>query len=146
MKSITCSRLIHAPVSSVFEVIAHIDRYSEAIPDILNVEFLTEKKRGAGVRFRETRQMGKREAATELEITEYVENDHVRYVSDSHGSVWDSTFTVKPEGDGTRLELKMDARAHKFISGIFNRLIRGMIAKAVDKDVDSVKAYCEKAG
>lgn len=32
---------------------------------------------------------------TELEVTEFVENDHVRYVTDSHGTVWDTVMSVK---------------------------------------------------
>ncbi len=40
--------------------------------------------------------MDGKEAATELEVTEYVKNDRIRFAADSHRTVWDSLFTVKP--------------------------------------------------
>lgn len=44
----------------------------------VNVLFLTDSEKGVGTKFRETRMMGKREAGTELEVTEYVPNERVR--------------------------------------------------------------------
>ena len=84
-----------------------------------------------------------KESTTELEITEFVDNDRVRMVADSHGTIWDTVFTVKPAGEGTDLELTMDARAYKLLPKIMNPLIKGMIQKAVERDMDAVKAWCE---
>ena len=88
--------------------------------------------------------MNGKKATTELEVTEFVENDRVRMVADSHGTVWDSLFTVKSAGESTDLELTMDARAHKLLPKLMNLLIKGMIQKAVEKDMDAVKTYCER--
>jgi hypothetical protein len=38
----------------------------------------------------------------------------------------------------------MDARPYKLMARVMNTLIGGMVKKAVEKDMDSVKAYCEK--
>ena len=38
----------------------------------------------------------------------------------------------------------MDARAHKLPPKLMNPLIKGMVQKAVEKDMDAVKAYCER--
>ncbi|TDI91316.1 MAG: hypothetical protein E2O77_07010 [Caldithrix sp.] len=81
---------------------------------------------------------------TELEVTEFVENDHVRYVTDSHGTVWDTVMSVKAVDDKTDLTLIMDARPHKFMQKKVVPMIKGMISKALEKDMDSVQAYCEK--
>lgn len=137
-------RTIHAPRGKVFHTVADIRNYSQAIPHIVRVEFLSEIKSGVGTRFRETRLMRGREAATELEVTEYVEDEHIRIVADSHGSVWDSLFQVATEGDCTLLTLTMDGRAYKLLPKLINPLIKGMVAKEVAKDMDLVKAYCEK--
>ena len=140
------SRTIHASPAAVFDTIAHIENFSSAIPDITNVEFLTEQRRGEGTRFRETRKMGKREASTILEVTEYVPEQRVRLVSDAGGTNWDSTFTVTPEGDrATRLDFEMESRPYKLLARLFVPLIRGMVAKAIEKDLDAVKAHCEGA-
>lgn len=118
--------------------------FSKAIPDIINVEFLSDVKSGIGTRFRETRLMNGKEAMTELEVTEFVENDHVRMVTDSHGAVWDSVFTVKRVDGHTELTLVMDARPHKFMQKMMIPMIKDMISKALEKDMDAVKTYCEK--
>ncbi|KAB2847196.1 MAG: hypothetical protein F9K45_00175, partial [Melioribacteraceae bacterium] len=70
MKTITVTKNINAPVEKVFNTVAHIEEFSKTVPHIVKVEFLTELKTGAGTRFRETRLMKGKEAATELEVTE----------------------------------------------------------------------------
>ena len=139
------SRTIDAPVEAVFEAVADISNFTEAVPQIVRVEFLTERRVGVGTRFRETRLMRRREVATELEVTEYVRNERVRLVSDAGGAVWDSLFTVTPEGGGrsTRLDLVMEARPYRFMSRLFVPLMKSVVAKAVAADMDAVKAWLE---
>ena len=141
------TRTIDAPVSAVFALIADPVNYTKAVPQITKVEFLTEQRSGAGTRFRETREMGSREAATELEVTEYVKNERVRMVSDAGGTIWDSVFTVTPTGDGgaTELELVMEARPYRMLSRVVVPLTKGIVARAVTGDMDAVKAYLEDA-
>ena len=143
MARISLTRTIKAPLDVVFQTVADIRQYSEAVPHIVKVEFLTETKTGAGTRFRETRLMKGKEATTELEVTEYVANERVRMVADSHGTVWDSVFAVTSEEGQTVLSLTMDARAYQLLPRLMNPLIKGMITKAVGTDLDLVKAYCE---
>ncbi|MCH8873239.1 SRPBCC family protein [candidate division KSB1 bacterium] len=144
MTRFTATRSINAPIDLVFKTVSDINNFSKAIPDIINVEFLSDVKSGIGTRFRETRLMNGKEAMTELEVTEFVENDHVRMVTDSHGAVWDSVFTVKRVDGHTELTLVMDARPHKFMQKMMIPMIKGMISKALEKDMDAVKTYCEK--
>lgn len=137
------TRAIDAPVTRVFRTIADIRVFSKAVPDIVAVEFLTECRSGAGTRFRETRQLGAKETTTELEVTEYSENARIRFVSDAGGAEWDSVFTVKEADGGTVLELVMEARPHGLLARIITPLMKGMIRKALEKDMDAVKAFCE---
>lgn len=136
-------RTIEAPVAEVFDTIAHIENFSKAVPHITAVEFLTEQHRGVGTRFRETRRMRNRFHDTELEVTEYVEDERIRLVSDQGGTVWDTVFTVAPAGGGTELTMMMDARPHQLLARATVPLFRRMVAKAVNADMDAVKAYCE---
>src|SRR6185295_361887 len=85
-------RTIDAPIDVVFRTVADITQFSRALPHIVKVEFLSDARLGAGTRFRETRLMKGKENVTELEVTEYVENDRVRLVADNHGVVWDSVI------------------------------------------------------
>lgn len=140
------TRTIDAPPERVFRTIADIREYSEAQPDIVAVEFLSERRYGVGTRFRETRRMGKRETTTELEVTELVENERVRIVSDAGGTVWDSLFTVQGRAGGTELSLVMEARPYKLLARITTPLMTGTLRRALEKDMDAVKAYCERVG
>ena len=144
MTTTVVCRTIHASPERVFEVVADVRNFQRAAPHVVKVEFLTDSEVGLGTRFRETRVMNGRQASTELEVTEYVANERVRLTADSHGTVWDSLFTVKPAGDGqTELRLVMEARAHKLLPRLVNPLIRGVVQKAIEKDLDAVKHYCE---
>jgi hypothetical protein len=138
------TRTIHAPVSRVFTTVAHIEEFSKAIPHIVKFEYLSESKSGAGTRFRETRLMNGKEMLTELEVKEYVENERVRMVADSHGTVWDSLLTVRPEGENTLLTVTMDAITSRMFNRIMNVLIKGMVRKGMERDFNAVKTYCEK--
>ncbi|MHC4668834.1 MAG: SRPBCC family protein [Planctomycetota bacterium] len=141
----TVSRTIHAPIETVFATVAHIENFSKAVPHIVKVEFLSDVRAGVGTRFRETRLMGGKEASTELEVTEYVENDRVRLVADTHGTVWDTVFTVRPAPvGGVELRMVMDANAYKLVAKLMNPLVQVLIRKAIEKDMDAVKAFCEK--
>lgn len=147
MTRTTVSTTILAPVDAVFGLIADPVNYTRAVPQITNVEFLTEQRSGVGTRFRETREMGSREAATELEVIEYVKNERVRMVSDAGGTIWDSVFTVTPTGDGgaTELQLVMEARPYRLLARVVVPLTKRIVAKAVTGDMDAVKAYLENA-
>ncbi len=139
----TVTRSIAAPRELVFDTIAHIENFAEINPDIVEIEILSDVRRGVGTRFRETRMMGKRKASTILEVTEYEENEHIRIVCDSGGSTWDSLFTLRDANGGTELVFEMDVRPHKLLAKIMNRLFRGMISKAITKDIDRTKEHCE---
>lgn len=143
MAQYTATRTIAAPADRVFDIVAHIENFQNAVPHITKVEFLTDQHSGVGTRFRETRVMRGREAATELEVTEYVPNERVRLVSDAGGTIWDTVLSVEPAGEGTRLSMVMDAKPHQLMARIVNPLISRMIRKAVEVDMDAVKAYCE---
>lgn len=146
MSTITLSKKINAPKELVFKTVADIQNFSKAVPDIINVEFLSDQKYGVGTKFRETRDMNGREVATELEVTELVENAHIRIVSDTMGTVWDSVFTVERKEDGTELTLIMDAKAYKLLPKIINPIMKGFMKKALEKDMVAIRKYCEDNG
>lgn len=139
------TRTIRAPADVVFSTVADIGQFSKAVPHIVKVEFLSDVRSGLGTRFRETRLMKGRESRTELEVTEYQPNRRVRMVAESHGTVWDTLFEVRSESGFCVLTLTMDARARSLIPKIMNVLIRGMVRKAIEKDMDAVKAFCERS-
>ncbi len=145
MKPVAVSREIAAPLEKVFQTVSDIRNYSQAVPAIIRFEFLSEVEHGVGCRFRETREMNGREVSTVLEVTGFETDDHIRYVSDAGGTIWDSVFTVQPApgSSQTLLSLHMEVRPYRLGARIFNFFIRGMVVKGVAADLDAVKAHCE---
>jgi len=143
MSLTTITRKINAPIEKVFKAVADISQFSLAIPHIKKVEFLSAKKTGVGTRFRETRVMRGKESMTELEVTEYIENDRIRLVADSHGTIWDTLFTVKSDNGQTELIMTMEAKSYKLFPQILNLLMKGFIAKMIERDMNYVKDFCE---
>ncbi len=145
-KPVQTSVTIKAPVARVFDVVAHIENYQEAIPHLIEIEFLSEIKRGVGAKFRETRLMGKRKASSVLEVTEYIENETARFVSDAGGTIWDSVFSFNALNENeTELSLHMDAQPYKFLAKLMTPMIMGFVGKAVMADMQAIKVFCETA-
>lgn len=143
MTRITVQRTIAAPIETVFGAVTEFEKLHEIDEQIVGVEFLTEQHSGLGTRLRETRRMGKNELVTELDVTEFVENERARMVADTHGTIWDTTFTVRPSDSGVELTIAMDARPHKLLPKLMNPLMRPMFRKGMERHIDRVRAYCE---
>lgn len=136
-------RSIDAPPDRVFAAVADIPNLTDVNPSVVKIEVLSEKRSGLGTRFRETRLMNGKEAVTELEITEFVPDERIRMVADSHGTIWDTVFTVQAARGRTELELRMDAHAQKLLPKLLNPIFKGLFKKGLDRHMDAVQAYCE---
>lgn len=138
------TRQIQAPVELVFSSISDVRRFQEINDSVLEIEFLTERQSGVGTRFKETREMNGRRSSTVLEVTELVDNERVRFVSDQGGTIWDTVMSVSESDGGTALSMVMDAKPYKPLARIITPLIKGMVTKAVVADLDGLKAWCER--
>lgn len=143
MTKVVAKCLINAPAESVFSMISDIEQFPFNFPAIERVEIISEVQHGLGVRFREYREMEGKEVETELEVTEYVENQHVRMIADSHGTVWDSIFKVKEQSGQTELSIHMEARAHKLLPKLLNPIFKGSYRKSLQQHANTVKANLE---
>ena len=143
MTTVKASCEMEAPISIVFEAVSNIEKLPETSPDIVKIEFLSEKRQGLGTQFRETRMMRGKEMLTDLEVTEYEEDKFIRIVTDSHGTIWDTSYSFEPLAAGTQLNMVMDARPHKLIPRIINPLMKGMFRRGIEKYLVDLKAYCE---
>ncbi|MEM7313107.1 MAG: hypothetical protein AAF497_08130, partial [Planctomycetota bacterium] len=123
--------------------ISDVRNFSQAVPDIVRIEFLGEQEVGTGTRFLETRLMNGKEQTVELEVAEFEENDRVRMVSDAGGTIWDTVFTVQQQGDTVEMKMVMDVKPKNLAARMMVPMILGMVRKGVEADMDSVKSYCE---
>ena len=144
MTRVVASRIISASPSAVFKAIADVENLPRVVPCVVQVEMLSESPPRVGTRFCETRTLGSKQAETELEITEYVPDERIRMVTDTHGTVWDTVFSVRAVDGGTELALSMDAKAHKLLPKLLNPVMKSLFHKGLDKHVAAVKEYCER--
>lgn len=143
MAKISVHRQIDAPVPVVFKAVSDIGNFPNISEEVIKIEFLTDQQHGVGTKFRETRLMKNQEHLTELEVTEYTENESIRMVTDSHGTVWDTVFSVTPAENGCELDIAMDARPHKLMPKILNPFLKGMFRRGMETYIDTLKSYCE---
>ena len=141
--TIQASRRIRADQNAVFDVIGDCRNYADAVPHIAEVTILSEIQRGVGLRFRETRVMKGKSATSDLEVTEFDPPERIRRVSDMHGTVWDSVFSLRSDGDTTTLTLTMEATPRTLMAKIMTPLAMKMVGPALESDLDAVRDYCE---
>jgi uncharacterized protein YndB with AHSA1/START domain len=139
-------RTIHAPVAAVFDTVADPAHFADAIGGVTKLEFLSATKSGAGTRFRQSRVINGKEMTLDFDVTEYVPNQRVRIVNEVHGTRWDSLITLTPSNAFTTLTMRMDTETRPLIPRLLMPLmLRLFIRKAVERDFDAVKAYCERS-
>lgn len=138
------TRNISAPIGTVFSAVANVDQFTRVRPQVLRIEFQSDIHSGVGTRFRETRRMKDTESTNDLEITEYEPERRVRFVTESNGTVWDSTYTVEERSGSSVLTLTMDAISRRWLPRIMVLLISGVLQKALEGDMDIVKEFCER--
>lgn len=147
MSRVTLHEVIEAPVEMVWKILSDVEGLPDREEAVEKIEFRGDQKSGVGTRFRETRSVGRRSVATELEITESVPAESIRFVSDTGGTVWDTVYRCHPAGtppgSSTRLEIDMKARPHKFTARLMLRLILPMVRRSMTKHLESLKVYCE---
>ena len=147
MKPVTVAATIAADPDRVFEAIVAIERLPETSPDTVSVTFLGEQRAGAGTRFRETRRMGKKTQEFELELTECEPYGRTaRFVTDHEGTVWDTRMSVAEAASGSRVEFTMAAHTDSKMKSFVFTLMRGVFAKAMNKQVAALKEHCEAKG
>lgn len=135
---------IGAPPDAVFRVISDVERLAKTSPDVLDITFLTEQRRGLGTRFRETRRMRGREMVFEFEIAEFRENERSRMVTEVHGTVWDSLYTVREEAGGTELGICMEARPTSLPQRLMIPLMKGFFRRGMTTHLEQVRSCCER--
>ncbi|MEM8712741.1 MAG: SRPBCC family protein, partial [Planctomycetota bacterium] len=58
-----------------------------------------------------------------------------------HGTIWDSVFTLEPQGPGTMVRIAMDARAQKWLPRVLNPLMRPLFRKGLIDHLDALEAH-----
>jgi carbon monoxide dehydrogenase subunit G len=147
MVSVSTSTYFNASPQQVWDVISDFDHVEDRISAITRFEVLTDGPVGVGTRFRETRVMLKREATEEMEITAWDPPNGYATECESCGAQYRTTLACIPDGDGTRVEMTMEARPMSFMAkvmgAVMGRMVMGACRKAFDRDLEDLRAVVE---
>lgn len=148
MARMTFTETIRAPRADVWARSVDLDRWPECMSGIERIERLTEGPFGVGTRFKETRVMMGKEATEEFEVTELVEHDHYTMAAESCGTKYLSTFRfAEAPGGGTDVTLEFEGTpmtmTAKVMGAVMAPMMKGMMRKAIAKDMADFRAACE---
>jgi carbon monoxide dehydrogenase subunit G len=140
---------IAASQAAVWECITDIERAHERIPAIKRIEILSPQRHGLGLRWRETRVMFGKEATEVMEITQWRPPHEYVTSAQGHGSDYRCTLRVEPTASGSTLSFHFSATPltlmAKIMGTLMAPLMRGAITKALQGDLNAIKASCESA-
>lgn len=146
---VTTNVEIAQPKEKVWAVITDIKNCSQVISAINGLEVLHQPDEGlVGLKWKETRLMFGKQASETMWITEAVENEFYCTRAESHGSVYLTRLSLAQIGGNTVLTMSFSAEARsflaKFASVIMGFFIKGAMKKALDQDLNDIKAYVER--
>lgn len=131
MKSIHATRLVRAPLETVFATISGIHNFTVAFPHITDMEFIASQQYGVGTPFRDTWPQSGREEQTELKVIALVENDRICLTSDAGGTIWQTTFFVNSSGSEVELSLVMGIHPYTWLAMLVMPRYRGFVIEEV---------------
>lgn len=147
MGSINSGVTINATPETVFTVVSDFENSPDRIDWYEKVEMLTDGPVHIGTKWRETRRMNNRQSIEEWEVTAFESPNTFTAYCDSQDYDVEWTMRVAPDGEASRLTLKMTTRPRTFIGKLMppvEWLMSGMCRKMVRKDLESTKAYIEQ--
>ncbi len=140
---------IQAPVDTVWNVITDIENSVDVISGIEEIEVLNSPDEGLeGFKWRETRTMFGKTATEDMWVTSVAEQQSYTVRAESHGAVYTSLISVAPEGESTKLTMSFRGEPQTFFTKIMTatlgQLFKGATRKALQKDMDDIKAHIER--
>lgn len=139
---------VEADPAKVWAAVTDIENAANNIQAIEKIEILEKPARGlVGLKWRETRVMFGKEATEVMWVTEARENEFYATRAESHGAVYISTVSLKPENGATLLSMGFRGEAQtigaKFFSVILGVFFKGATRKALHADLLDIKANLE---
>ncbi|MFN0011712.1 MAG: SRPBCC family protein [Phycisphaerales bacterium] len=150
MPSLTIQRTVNAPAQRAFAHFSDLANVPAMIPAIKKLEILTPGPVGKGTRFRETRIMFGKEATETMEITAFEPPRSYTVEGHSCGSLYATTFSFEPAGSAaTLVTMHFSCHAQTLTAKLMiplSFLLMGVMRKALESDMDAMKAAAERAG
>lgn len=148
MATMNLSTTVAAPVAEVWSVFSDFRNAPGRIKGIKKIEILTDGPIGVGTKFKETREMFKKEAVETMEVTAFEPNRMYTLECMSCGGHVKFTFRFAPSGRGTQVDVESKCRAvtlfAKLLSPLTSLMMGPMMRKCLLQDIEDLKAVVEK--
>ncbi len=144
----SASTAVAAKPSKVWKVITDIEHAADTISGIDAVEVLEKPKKGVvGLKWKETRTFGGREATEVMWITDAKADAFYATRAESHGAVYLSRFDIEKTDAGCTLTFTFDGTPQTFGAKVMWALtgwmMKGPMRKAVAADLADIKKAAE---
>ena len=146
--NIRVSKHINAPINRTFDVFSDLTKAEERIEGITKLEILSETTSGVGTRWRETRVMFGKEATEELESSVFQANKSYEVVAESRGVKYHTVYNFTERDGGTEVAMVFSGTPTTLMTRLMTPLgwlFQGATKKALEADMDQLKAVCEQA-
>lgn len=148
MPEITVTQPSTAPAEKVWDIMTAVDRWTEVVGGISEVEKLAGEEFGPGFKWRETREMMGKEATEEMWVTEVDLESHSYVVeAESHGMKYRSVVSVSPAPSGSELKMVFagdpQTTGAKIMAKTMGKLFEGASRKALQQDLVDIAAAAE---
>lgn len=134
---------------AIWGVVTDIANSSENISAIEKVEVLEQPENGlVGLKWRETRTMFGKTATEVMWITDSSENEFYKTRAESHGSIYISTIAIAEQNGSCSLTMTFEGKAQNFLVKLLSipmgLMLKGVMKKAILKDLNDIKAVVEQ--
>lgn len=140
---------INGSRAAVWAAITDIEHAANIISGIEKIEVVEKPANGlVGLKWRETRMLFGKPATVEKWITDAVDNEFYKTRAESDGFVFLTTMSISGSNGGVMLTSAHDSQPQslfkKLTSVPMMVLFKGVVRKAILKDLNDIKAAVEK--
>jgi hypothetical protein len=140
---------INGSKAAIWAAISNIEKASETISGIKNIEILEKPASGlVGLKWRETRIFFGKPATAEKWITDAAANEFYKTKAEGDGFVYLCTKSISESNDGTTLTESHEFNPQSFVAKLMSIPMRiafkGVARKAILQDLNDIKAAVER--
>jgi uncharacterized membrane protein len=139
---------IHGSKAAVWAAITDIENAAKIMRGIEKIEVVEKPASGlVGLRWRETRMLFGKPATVEKRITDAAENEFYKTKAENSGFVFLTTNRISENSSGVTLTSSHETKPQGFVARLKASpmfLFKGVIKKAILKDLNDLKAAVEK--
>ena len=148
---VEASVCINGTREQIWQVISDIENSADRITGIEKIEVLEKPPSGlVGLKWRETRTMFGQEATEVMWITAAQENAFYETRAESHGAIYQSRLQIDEQDGKNCLIMGFEGEPQGFVAKVMSvitgPLFKGSTQKALQADLEDIKAAIEGSG